>query len=181
MSTEMNQLWCRALAAMSLAMMAPFFSIGANEKKPGKPPVELTDKASVNWLLKKLEIGARVIADRDYVFSSLPEEVSGGYYVLRDSGDWKKWLPALAVRAEKDVTVFVFLRTQYQKKEEVSEIHFNKLAMEKWTAVKGDVEGTFNAGEGWQWKAVKKQYKKGNLIVHLKTVSFDVPVIFVFK
>jgi hypothetical protein len=143
--------------------------------------VELTDKASANWQLKKLETGAKVISDRDYVFSSLPDEVAGGFYVLRDSGDWTKWLPPSVVKAEKDVTVYIFLRTKALKKEDVDESQFKKLSKEGWKEVKGDVEGTFNAEEGWEWKAFKKEYKKGHLIINLKTVSVNTAVIFAFK
>jgi len=58
---------------------------GQGEEK--KPAVELTDKASLNWLLKKAAVEAKVISDRDYIFSRLPEEMVGAAYLLRDSGD----------------------------------------------------------------------------------------------
>jgi len=42
----------------------------------------------------------------------------------------------------------------------VGEIDFNKLAKEGWAEVKGEVEATFNSGEGWEWKAVKRRTRK---------------------
>ena len=170
-----------ALAVVALAMLSPFFSTGAGEKKKVPSPVELTDKASDTWLLKKMEIGAKVLSDRDYVFTALPEEIEGGHYVLRNSGDWQSWVPPGAVKADKNLTVYLILNTHQMKKELVTEVHFNQLSKEGWKAVKEEVEGTFNAGEGWKWKAVKKDYKKGDLIIHLKTVRLECPVIFVFK
>src|SRR5262245_56887516 len=63
------------------------------KKEEKKSAVELTDKASLNWLLKKADVEAKVISDRDYIFSRLPEEMVGAAYLLRSSGDWTKWLP----------------------------------------------------------------------------------------
>jgi hypothetical protein len=170
-------------AKKGFGLIAGSLTESAAGKKPAEVErvVELTDKASANWQLKKLETGAKVISDRAYVFSSLPDEVAGGFYVLRDSGDWTTWLPPSVVKAEKDVTVYIFLRTKALKKEDVDESQFKKLSKEGWKEVKGDVEGTFNAGEGWEWKAFKKEYKKGNLIINLKTVSINTAVIFAFK
>ncbi len=172
------------LLVLTLAIMVAFSNIRvAGQEKGKKAVVELTDDAGPNWLLKKVEVGGKVIADKGYLFTDLPEEIKGGLFLLRDSGDWHRVIPPGTVKANQDVTVYLLIRYKAFGTEEFGEAPFNRLTKEGWNEVKGKFDGTFNAGERWLWKVVKKNYQAGKLIIHFKTVELDkkAPVMFVFK
>src|SRR5262245_38035664 len=159
----------------------------SKDKKKGEKPfrssvVALTDKAPGDWLLKEAKVGTKMISDRDYTISALPKEIQGGTLLLRTSADYGKWLPPATLNALKDGSVYALIRWKYLGKEEVGEVAFAKLDREGWMEVDGDVATTFNDGEDWRWKAIKRDFKKGDVILPLKTFNWDKgALLFVFK
>lgn len=177
----------------------PLFSLGAmlvlvttgargpaQETKEGKrfrsSVVELTDKASPDWLLKEAKVGAPIISDRDYTLAELPDEANGGTLLLRTSGDYNTWLKAGTLRALKDTKVYVLVRWKYIRREVMDEVALTKLERDGWKEVDGEVGTTFPDGEDWRWKMFKKDLKKGDVILQLKTLRWDNwTVLFIFK
>ena len=112
----MNLLRRLSFSAIILGVLTSAFGGQPAAQKNDKPAVMLTDKASSEWSIKMLERGAKILSDRDYLFAGFPEELIGGFYILKNADDSKKWLPPLCVRAEKDVVVYVVFRSQYRQK-----------------------------------------------------------------
>ena len=159
----------------------------AQEKKDDKrfrsKVVELTDKAPPDWILKEAKVGAPVVSGRDYTISELPDEVKGGTLLLRTNGDeHKSWLKGGTVAALKDGTVYTLVRWRYLGKDVMDEVAFTKLEREGWKEVEGATGTTFPDGEDWRWKAYKKEIKKGDVVLQLKTLTWGSwAVMFVFK
>ena len=175
---------------MVLGVAGPFEAGGAAHpkgKKKGEKPfrstiVAFTDKAPGDWLLREAKVGAKLISDGDATIAALPDEIKGGTLLLRTSADYNKWLPPGTLKASKDGTVFVLIRWKFRGKEEVGEVAFAKLEREGWTEVDGDVATTFKNGEDWRWKAMKRDFKQGDVILQLRTLSWDrAVVLFVLK
>ena len=51
-----------------------------------------------HWLLRKLEPGARVLADRNYIYVKVPDEIVGAKYLLRRAEEHKQGLAPQTVR-----------------------------------------------------------------------------------
>ena len=134
--------------------------------------VELTQKASPNWIFKEAKVGTNVWSDIPYFLTALPAEMIGGSYLLRDSGQQFQWLPADAITALDDCTVYAMIRWKYLGKEEVSDSTFAQLDKEGWAKVEGNANVNFPSGEDWQWTVVKKKVSKGPVVIPLQSVKW---------
>jgi hypothetical protein len=158
----------------------------AQEKKDGKrfksAVVELTDDAPSRWILKEAKVGAPMISDRDYKISDLPDEAIGGTLLLRPAGDFNKWLDTGELRALNDATVYIMIRWKYLGKEVIDEVTRTKLERDGWDEVEGRAGTTCPNEEDWRWKIYSKKIKKGEVILLLKTTSWNKwPVLYIFK
>jgi hypothetical protein len=179
------------IAIAVIAVITLFIRVGkgpGDDKKDSKQfhstVIELTDKAPSDWLLKEAKAGTKMVSGRDYTLTDLPDEAKGGTLLLRTSSDddLKSWLKNGTVTALKDGTVCILVRWKYLGKEVIDEVAFTKLEREGWTEVEGTTATTFPSGEDWRWKTYKKDMKKGDVVLQLKTLSWGQwPVLFVFK
>ena len=145
--------------------------------------VQLTDKSPTHWIFKEAKVGTRILSDRDYLFSALPDEVKGGTLLLRVSyNDSQSWLKPGTLRVNKDTTVYSLILWKQLGKEVLNEVARTKLVREGWKEVDGATVTTFPNGEDWRWITLKKEIKKGDVILQLRTLSWNrVTVLFVFK
>jgi hypothetical protein len=165
---------CVVLLAIMALLASAKEGTAKQDKKPAewKPSVELTDKAG-KWLLKEAKTGTKMVSDRDYVLSELPEEIAGGTYVMRTIDEHKAWLPVSALTAKTDATVYAIIRVEYLGKETLGEVALADLVKDGWKEVDGKVATTFNSGEKWKWSAYKKAIKKGDVILQLDNLNWD--------
>lgn len=144
--------------------------------------IVVTPKASGDWIYKEARRGCRLFTDADYVLAELPDEIAGGTLVVRKLAEGGTWLTPHALEAVADESVYVLFRWKRLGKQEVSEVVPAKLEREGWTEVKGTIETTFPDGEDWRWMAMRRNFKKGSVVLQLKTVHWpDAPALFVFK
>lgn len=147
-----------------------------------KTVAKLGEEAKPNWLLKDVEKNAPILSDRGYRFVSLPKEVSGTKYLLRDSGQAEFWLPDGSVNVTKGGTVYAFVRWKYLGKVAVDEGAFAQLERDGWEILKDEVTTSFPAGEDWRWKALKKDLPEGDVVLQLRTLNWGKRmVVFAFK
>ncbi len=175
-----------AIIGSVLAVIASGSAAPPQEKKDPKrfksTEIELTDKAPADWILKEASIGTKMVSDKDYTLSEFPDAVKGGTHLLRSSGDHKTWLKTGTLRALKDTTVYALVRWKYLGKEVMDEVALTKFERDGWKEVEGETGTTFPDGEDWRWKTFKKQVKKGDVILQLKTVAWgEWAVLFIFK
>jgi hypothetical protein len=177
------------------------FKVSASAKEDGNKPVaaptkptsktkalfrsdiaDFTDKASPNWIFREAKVGTDIWSDKPYFLTFLPPEMAGGSLLLRDSGHEHDWLPAGAINALDDCSVYVMVRWKYLGKEHLGEPQFTKLEKEGWQKVDGNMNVNFPNGEDWQWKVYKKPVSKGPIAVPLQTVNLGRnSVLFVIK
>ena len=145
--------------------------------------VKLTENAPRNWLLKKAVRGARIWWDRNYVISTINNEISGGTLIVRSAGDQDNWLPDGAISLERAATMYVVLRTHYLRKPDVNEITISQFERDGWTNMGHAVKSTFPSGEDWRWTVFKKDVPEGLAIVTLESVSLPrkIAMFFIFK
>ncbi len=144
--------------------------------------IDITSKASGDWLFKEVRRGTPLFSDSEFVLSEIPKEIVGATLLVRKSAEHKAWLEPYAINALVDGSVYGLMRTKSIGKEEVSEVVLSKLEREGWTEVKGSIETTFPDGEDWRWTVLRKPVKKGEIVLQLKTVRWpDAPVLFAFK
>ena len=157
------------------------------EKKKKKAPVglvvEATEKAG-KWGASRVALGIRVYTDRNYLLAAFPKEMLGGTLITRSGDDQRKWLPDAALKANTDVTAYAMVLVKYLGKDKFDETHQKLLVKEGWKEVDGKVGTTFPSGEGWEWKAFKKDVDEGEIILQLKDLSWEkhgTGVLFIFK
>ena len=178
----------RSLIVAGLLVLAAGGAVRAEDRKAdskdGKwaASVELTDRAG-KWGLEEAKVGTKMISDRDYALTDLPEEVAGGTFVSRNSAEYGSWLPPLALKAKRDATVYALVRVKYLGKETFDKQTRAAFEKEGWKPLDGEVATTFPDGEGWQWVAFKKDVKAG--AINLPLNNFRWPrrtgVLFVVK
>jgi hypothetical protein len=176
----------------SIAAVLTIFSLqsdgfGQAGSKPRKPRlvqstvIDLTPKASSDWILKRAQRGTAIFSDRDYTFLSVPKEIAGGTVLQRDAEGSKSWLEPQMLTARKDCTVYAIMRWKYLGKEVINEATFTKFAREGWED-QGEIETSFPRGEDWRWRALSKSIKEGAVVLQLRAIKWDgFPVLFVFK
>jgi len=69
----------------------------------------------------------------------------------------------------------------YRGKQAIAPATFEKIQEEGWSLLKEGATTTFPAGEAWEWKVIKKEIHKGDEVGQLKGVTWDQPIVFVFK
>jgi hypothetical protein len=153
----------------------------AEVETPVRSIVALRVPAPGGWSFKPAQSGVRLWADRDYRLTKLPTEVEGGALLQRGVGDGKAWLPSGRLTVTRDGTAYAIVRTKYLGRVQLDDTVFRKLRGEGWSEVEGAAETTFPPGEAWEWKVIKKDIKKGDELGVLKSLSWDQPIIFVFK
>lgn len=173
------------VAAFVVVVCASGVFAQADKKEPPKPfqsaVVTLGEKAGKDWALVEAKKGVKIITDRDYKFTDLPDELAGGTLVQRNSEDAKGWLPADGVTASAEGSVYAVVRWKYLGKDVIDAGTFGKLADDGWAEVKGDAGTTFPDGEDWRWKVLKRPVKKGDFAFPLKTAAWNKQaVVFVF-
>jgi hypothetical protein len=143
--------------------------------------VTFTDNAPDHWLLRKLEPGARVLSDRDYIWVKVPDELLGVQYLLRRSDEHKQALTPQTIQTDKDVDVYLIILVKQGPEEYVNEREIGKLEKESWKPVPGTIEGTSPSRAKVVTKIFKKTYPTGSLIVNLKNINIGPCVSFAFK
>jgi mono/diheme cytochrome c family protein len=171
------------LRPSGVALIAP----NADKKKANTPVrfrstvVELTDKAHHHWGLPEVKVGIRVWSDKEYVITKLPAEMAGATFLSRDTGFIKDWLAIGTVKALRDCTVYAIVRAEALNKVDVGDAVFAAFDRDGWTEVVEPFETTFNAGENWVWRTVKRNIKPGDVVLPLRNINFRSPVLFAFK
>lgn len=169
---------------MSVMLWTLALALGGEQTKikPFESPVvNFTDEAPKAWTFLEAKKSGKLWSDRDYRFSKLPAEIAGGTLLYRDTGFISKWLDAGKLEAKKDGTAYAIIRWRYLGKDVVDEATFARLEKDGWKPVKGEVETTFPAREDWRWRAFRKTFEKGEVILDLKTAEVNSAVVFVFK
>jgi hypothetical protein len=162
-------------ASISVVLFGVTTSTFSQEAKKGKrfksTIVELAEQAPANWLLKEAKAGVTLWPGKDYSISDLPKEMEGSTMLVREAGSG--WVAPNKVKGLKDGTVYFMILAKRLGTTHIGEVEINKLEKEGWKEVEGDIGSTFPSGEDWQWKAFKKEIKKGPLTFQLKTINMN--------
>jgi hypothetical protein len=167
-----------------LAIVAPGV---AQEKKDSKrfksTVVELTDDAPSRWILKEAKAGTPILSDRDYKIVELPDELDGGTLLFRSTGDLGSWLDTGQMRALKDATAYIVIRWKVRGEEKIDEVTRTKIERDGWNEVEGKTSTTCPDDADWRWKTYSKKIKKGDVVLLLKSTSWQKQwsVLFIFK
>ena len=155
-----------------------------DKKSKWVPTVELGKNAGSVWLLKEAQPGVKIMSDRDYIIADLPEDTVGGTFLMRSSPELGKWLPTGAVTAKAKGTIYAIVLVSQYGKEKFSEVAQSQFEKDGWKPIDEKTGTTFPSGEKWEWKAYKKEMKKGDQILQLDTLSWDKhgsAVLYIFK
>lgn len=173
-----NPLWKAATGATTIPDTA---AKTAGPKK--KLVAKLGEAAKPHWLLKPVIRNAPIYSDRGYKFVTIPKEIQGSQYLMRDSGDGNSWFPDESVNITGNGVVYAFVRWKALGKVEVDEAAFAQLERDGWTILKDEAAISFPPGEDWRWKALKKDLSdEGGVVLPLSTLNWGKRVVvFAFK
>lgn len=142
--------------------------------------VELTEKASPNWIFKEARVGTPIFQTRPWAFAKLPEEVVGGSLVFREGQ--AGWLEPGTIRAIKDATVYAILRWKQDGKVEIDEVTLVNFAREGWEEVDGEITIDADAGNDTRWMILRKNVPAGDVSLQLDNINYrNRAALFVFK
>ncbi|HEX4610952.1 MAG TPA: hypothetical protein VH092_22370 [Urbifossiella sp.] len=176
-----------AAAIVLVATSDPARSPAQDKKKaPAKvdPAIKAGEKVGPTWQIREARLGVKILADKDYVFAALPKEVAGGTFLLRSSPELGKWLTPGAVEMKADGHVYAVVLVSQFGKDKFPELHQQQFEKDGWKALADKVGTTFPSGEGWVWKAYKKEQPAGPVFLQLDTLSWDkhgTAVLYIFK
>lgn len=168
-------------AGGGMTAKTPVPVIPKEKEVPVASPVSLPAPAPGGWGFKAAKAGTKLWADRDYAFTKLPKDLEGGAVFQRGAEEGKAWIPSGKLVITKDCTAYAIVRTKYMGMAQLDAAAFANLKSEGWNEVADAVETTFPGGENWEWKMVKKPFKRAEELGVLKSMSWTQPIIFVFK
>ena len=165
--------FCKLLPGGSLPPMPPTGKAPPTPPKTGKPEPAVKKApvykavtglvkytAEPKWQVVELAPGLEYLTNRGYAVTKMPKEMHGAHVLIHDNTQGG-WLRPGQVKVEKDAYLYVAIWTKAYGETRVSGAQLGQFEDDGWTLLEEPFVTSFPAGEGWEWRALRKPVEAG--------------------
>lgn len=154
-------------------------SVSSTSGKSSKNVVKFAPGHGHEGRFASTKRGTQIISDRPYSLLTVPQSLTGGTMLIRNSSSWTRWLSSGILIANKDCQCYIAILTSNGRTKKVAANLNESMTQLGWTSEK-KFQTTSPDREQWVWSLFSRDIEAGPVSLPSPGGGFSIASIYLF-